>query len=177
MSYVLMPFMIDLSKLRAAVGSKDAALVQAIRAHNPEEFTKVDRERGLSLGDALSRLVMGEKLGNEKTYQYGYALEALCRHLGEVIRPDTWGGVRWAAMEDTGVEAVMESGPPVPLPPNDDFPTIGYLEVGDIRRRLKEADGNGMTNPDSDLQELLTEFEGWLRQAASNGKDLIFFYH
>jgi hypothetical protein len=176
MSYVLTPFMIDLSKLRAAVGSKDAALVRAIRASKPEKFEKVDQQGDLSLGDALSRLVMGDKLGQDQAHQYGYALEALCHHLGEVIWPDVWGGVRWAAMEDTGVDAVMESGPPVPLPPINDFPTIGFLEAAEIRRRVEEMGDEGLTNDDEDLQELLEEFEGWLRTAASKGKDLVFFY-
>jgi hypothetical protein len=46
---------------------------------------------------------MGEHLDEEAGSQYGYALELLCRHFGEVILPDAWGGVRWMAVEDASL--------------------------------------------------------------------------
>jgi hypothetical protein len=127
MSYSLVPYMIDLAKLRAAIGSKDAKLIESIRKKNPEKFDS-DEYDDLTLGQALTQLVMGEKLGKKATHRYGYALEKLAEHLGKRLPLDFWSGVRWAAMVDSGVAPIMRGGPPVELPKIPDFPGIGFFE-------------------------------------------------
>ena len=175
MSYTLVPYMIDLDRLRAAVGSKDAALVEAVRSKGPEQFDS--DEYDLTLGQALTQLVMGEKLGRDDTHQYGYALEKLAAHLGRRLPLDLWSGVRWAAMEDSGVAPIMDSGPPVNLPKIDDFPTIGYLPREQIADMVGKMGDEGLTNEDEELEELLKEFEAWLREAAKAKQDLLLFYY
>ena len=175
MSYTLIAYMIDLPQLRSAVGGKDAALVRAVRKTNPAKFDA--DEDGLSLGDALEQLVMGREPGKKATHQYGYALEHLCRHLGKMVPVDLWSGVRWEAMEDSGVAEIMNSGPPVKLPKIPDFPLIAFLDRTQVADRVKRMGAAGLTHEDEELQEMLGEFEGWLRAAAKGKKDLVFFYY
>jgi hypothetical protein len=174
-SYVLVPYLIDLAKLRSAVGSKDLALVEAIRKTDPEKFDL--RDDDLTLGDALSQLVMGEKLGRKATHQYGYALIRLCEHLGQRLDADEWSGVRLAALQDSGVAALMQSGPPVKLPKNPDVPLVGFLERAQVAEMVSKMGDEGLTHDDEDLQELLTEFEGWLRAAVKAKRDIVLFFH
>src|ERR1700722_16310270 len=67
-----------------------------------------------ALGDDLKELkdawetnedaeVEGEVLNKNAGSQYGDALMWLCGHLGEVIPPDLWCGVRWIAVKDAGL--------------------------------------------------------------------------
>lgn len=175
MSYCLEPYMIDLSKLRAAIGSKDTKLIEAIRKKAPERFDSDEYE--LTLGQALTQLVMGDKLGKKAPHQYGYALEKLAKHLGKWLPPDVWGGVRWAAMEDSGVARIMEGGSPVRLPRILDFPVIGFLERDQIASMVKKMGNEGLTHENKELEELLKEFETWLRKAAKAKLDLLFFYY
>jgi hypothetical protein len=175
MSYSLVPYIVDLAKLRAAIGSKDAKLIETIRKKDPEKFDS--GKDGLTLGEALSQLVMGEKLGKKAAHQYGYALETLAKHLGKPLPLDLWCGVRWEAMEDSGVARIMESGSPVKLPKIPDFPGIGFLERNKIADMVRKMGDEGLTNEDEELEELLREFEAWVRAAAKAKQDLLLFYY
>ena len=184
MSYSLVPYFVDLDQLRRVVGSKDETLIAAVHASDPARFDDAGGENDdgygeeLSLGAALSQLVMGEKLNKSHAHQYGYALERVCEHVGQRLTCNLWCGVRWAAMEDTGVDAILtRSGPPVKLPPIPDFPTIGYLDRQEVRAMVEQMGEEGLGHEDAELRELLKEFEGWLREAAGSGKDLILFYY
>jgi hypothetical protein len=166
--------MVDLAKLRAAVGSKDAKLVESVRKKDPKKFNS---GRDLALGQALTQLVMGETPGKRETHQYGYAMEMLAKHLGKPLRLDLWSGVRWDAMEDSGVAPIMQNGSPVKLPKIPDFPVIGFLERDKIADMVGKMGDEGLTNEDEELEELLKEFEGWLRTAAKAKQDLLLFYY
>jgi hypothetical protein len=215
MSYTVTPYLIDLEVLRRAVGSKDEAFLSAVIQGDPDRFR--GEEAGgdkVSLGRALRHLVMGETPEPKWAYQYGYALEQLCRHLGEPLPGDLWSGIHWEVVEETGLDELFDrSGPPVPLPPTADFPTIAFLGAGEIAAtvaglgdgHLTSAGSSGrrrsLPNPRSLLRgfilsalrravgiqrpaldeegrrELLKEYEGWLRHAASEHKSLVFFYY
>lgn len=213
MSYTLMPYLVDLEELRRAVGSKDEALLAVMKQSMPEVFEEeevVDHEEDeeLSLGQAVRHLVMGEPPDTESAHQYGYALEQLCRHLGEEPEErDCWCDIRWTVLETTGMEEVLKTGSPVPLPPINDFPTIGHLKAEQIEAIVaKMGDGhlktaapsgrkprrsfqswllekamNRLTRrgpmTDEDVRELLDEYESWLRAAAAKKKSLVFFYY
>jgi hypothetical protein len=167
MSYVLTPYLIDLEKLRKAVGSRDESLVASVIKDNREKS---------ELTEPLRQLVMGNQLDEAAGSDYGYALELLCGHLGEVLLPDVWGGVRWMAVEDAGLEDLLtKSGPPVPLPPTD-FPTIGHMTAAEVATKVAQLGKGHLTSDDDELQELLDEYEGWLRKAALKKKAIVFFY-
>jgi hypothetical protein len=178
MSYVLTPYLIDLEKLRKSVGSGDESLIAAVISGNPKPFKADDEEtEELSRREALRHLVMGDELDEDSAAQYGFALALVCHHLGEVILPDAWGGVSWRAVEATGLEDVlMRSGPPVALPPMPGLPVIAYLTAEQVVAEAAEIGNAQLEDDDEDLQELLEEFVGWLRKAASKRKDIVFYY-
>jgi hypothetical protein len=151
---------------------------------------------------------MGEAPDSRSAHQYGYALERLCAHLGERLDADCWESIHWDVLEATGIEEILtRTGPPVPLPPIDNFPAIGHLKAADIASMVaKLGDGPLKTAApsgrkprrslrawllglllsrfsrrepltDEDLRELLDAYAGWLRQAAARQKSLVFFYY
>ncbi len=163
-------------------------------------------EEEIPLREALRHLVMGEARRVGSAHQYGYALEALCARLGERLDADCWESIRWQVLETTGMDQVLKSGPPVELPPNDSFPAIGFLtpeqisaivarmEKGPLKtaapsgKKPRRSFGSWLLGlvisriirrgplTDEDVRELLEEYEGWLREAESRNKALVFFY-
>lgn len=176
MSYTLVPYMIDLAKLRATIGSKDAGLIKSIAKKDPKIFA-ADNYEPVTVGQACEHLVMGGKLVKKAGHQYGYALAKLAEHVGKRLSIDMWSGVGWAAMEDSGVARIMESGPPVKLPKINDFPVIGFLDSGRVTDMVEKMGDEGLTNENDELEELLKEFEAWLRKTAKAKKDLLLFYY
>ena len=119
---------------------------------------------------------MGEHLDDDAGPQYDRALELLCRHLGEVILPDAWGGVSWMAVEDAGLADILtRTGPPVPIPATQG--SIGHLTAAEVAAKVSELGIAHLTSDHDELQELLDEYESWLRTAASKQKAIVFFYH
>lgn len=149
MSSTLTPYLVDLEELRRAVGSKDESLLSAVIQGNEEDFGREDDDEDeIPLGRALRHLVMGEPPDTGSAHQYGYALMRLCDHLGTTTSSlDLWSGVQWDCVESTGLDEVFDrSGPPVPLPPSDDFPTIGFLTAEEIASTVsKLGDGHVTT--------------------------------
>lgn len=183
MSYTLMAYSVDISQLLKAVGSKDDSLLKAVMDHS-EEFDDDDEEEEdddddeLSLATALRQLIMGQPLDPEEAHQYGYALLELCDYLGERQECDAWSGVRWEAVEACGLEQVLtKTGPPVEIPPNDDFPRVGHLPRSAIKSFQGTTNSLSENASDPGLQELLEELSDWLESAASKNRDLVFFYH
>jgi hypothetical protein len=143
-----------------------------LQVHNDEPG-----QRDKDVERALRQLVMGEHLEEDAGSQYGYALELLCRHFGEVILPDAWGGVRWMAVEDAGLADILtRTGPPVSMPDTEGF-TIGHLTAAEVAAKVSELGNAHLTSDNDELQELLDEYEGWLRTAASKQKAIVFFYN
>jgi hypothetical protein len=176
MSYSLIPYAIELKHLRASVGSKKKALVEAVIKGHPKRFKEEASSGEVSLRDALTHLVMGESQDDDSGHVYGYALEELCRHLGTELKVDLWCGVRWEAMEILLLEKLLkESGSPVELPFIPDFPAIGHIAASDVARTLKEVQERKAGTTDTDLRDLLSEFQGWLKMARTGGKDLVLF--
>jgi hypothetical protein len=179
MSYVLSPFLVDLERLRKAVGGRDESLIAAVVAAKPARFQIPEDEHAgmVSPSQALRQLVMGEELDKDSAVQYGFALKMLCGQIGDVILPDAWGGVSWRALVATGLDKVlMQSGPPVPLPPMPGSPVIGHLTAEEVAAKVLELGDAHPSNDDEDLQELLEEYWGWLREAARKKKDIVLFY-
>jgi hypothetical protein len=177
LSFVLTPILVDLDEVRKAIGCKDESLVEAIVGRLPRDSGggEADDAGGVGLGEAIRRLILGEEPDQEQALQYVRAFERICAHLGEVILPDAWGGVSWAAFSDTELEAVLDGGPPVDLPLPVPGPCVGYLTAEAIADRVDGLGDDHLESDDPDLQELLEEYEGWLRQAASKGKSIVFF--
>jgi hypothetical protein len=180
MSYVLLPVVIDIPALEAAVGSKDQALIDAIMAHDPDYYKSdlTDDGARVTPGMAIHHLVMGKPLNEDYAHEYGYALSAMCSHMGEVIVPKHWAGVGWDVVDRCGLEVVMtETGPPVPLPPIDNFPMIGHIRRADLESHLEAARERRRNASDDSVIELIDEYIQWLDDAQRKSLDVVFFYH
>jgi hypothetical protein len=178
MSYALVPYLIDLKKLTAAAGSKDKRLVDAVVKAHLKAFEESGSGGEKSLRDALTELVMGDELDSDYGHVYGYALEKVCRHLGKRLDVQYWDATRTDALEDTGVERLLEeSGSPVPLPRIFDFPSIGHIPADKIKATLKDMRERLDDCGDADLRDLLKEFVSWLEDALSQKKALMLFYY
>ncbi len=137
MGYTLSAYVIDVDRLRAASGSGDKRLLRSVIKSNPDEFDDEDDfpegSSRLPLATALEHIINGESLGEDYT-QYAYALEELCRYLGVNCLADRWD------ICTTGVNRILETGPPIELPPKADFPSIGVLARAAVADELKRAE-------------------------------------
>ncbi|PQO39237.1 hypothetical protein C5Y96_05100 [Blastopirellula marina] len=128
MSYCHMFYAVDLDQLRRIAGSQDRELYDRIAA----ECDSLDGAEK----SALKRIIQGRcehKEGDE--YLYGYALKALCEHIGEMIGDDV------AAIRDHPYQSkLIANGPPIDIPyTTDDFPEIGYLAPDQLQQEYDLA--------------------------------------
>jgi hypothetical protein len=91
--------------------------------------------------------------------------------VGQFLPNDAWMPIRFdffdhvdqalvqAGAGDISVRAMVFGGLPMPLPPPDDFPGMGYTSTVDAAARVVEQVG------------------GWLQVCANSGQDLVCFYH
>jgi hypothetical protein len=127
MSYVLTAYVLDLADLKAAIGSKDKSILRDVEP-SIEDIYGDDEEDADAQRAAVHALVMGEKLNPDNAARYGNALWDICRVKGEELLPEAWGGIRWDSVEACGLEEFLtKTGPPVVLPPYNDFPYIAYV--------------------------------------------------
>jgi hypothetical protein len=198
-SYHLTPIAIDLDALRAAIGSRDAALMGKIRGRFYADSKRIDRllkevldpdEEPLTTGDILRHLIMKEPYREDAGFAYGYCLELLCYQLGDELNNSEWSAMHddWfdtvaSALRDSGVNtsalsirALAFRGSPVSLPPIDDFPGIGYLttaEIGTARAALAAAD---LSRSGDEAAASIRQVAEWLSTCAGSNRDLICFY-
>jgi hypothetical protein len=180
MSYVLTPYLVDFEALGRGFGSRDESLISAVIESNPKPFAASDGdgEGGVTLRKALEDLVMGNAPAEDSDHRYFRALMLLCKHLGaEVILPNAWGGVRWIAVRDVGLEDVMKRGFPESVAPTlYKLSVIGYMTAEEVQAKIKELSGARPKVKDEDLEELFEEYKGWLHKAGAKKKGIIFFY-
>lgn len=122
-------YAVDLDRLRSIPGSKDLTLFEQIRG---KEDSLDDDEL-----DALKRIIMGECQSDPDTeHLYGYALKALCEHIGQLV-----GGGEVAVVRDHPYRSkLISNGAPIAIPySGKDFPEIGYLDRTEIAQEYKLA--------------------------------------
>ena len=152
MSYGVHAYAVDLAVLSKAIGSGDAVLAKRLTKTFARELAStddVDFDEGLtSTSECLTSLVIdgapedGEEGEDTPGYKFGYALEILCRALGEPLPNSAFSGMGSeyfdtidAALKKAKSKRRMSSfvfrGSPVPLPEIEDFPAIGWLAPED----------------------------------------------
>lgn len=112
---------LDLQRLRAIPKSNDINLYDEIAG----SADSLDEDEL----DALKRVITGECKAEPHTeHLYGYALKAICEHIGEMV------GEEVAAVHDHPYKSkLVANGPPIDIPyTRSDFPEIGFLDISDI---------------------------------------------
>lgn len=121
-------YAVDLNRIRSVFGSKDLTLFEHIK----EQCDSLEDDEL----DALRRIIMGECQNEPNTeHLYGYALKAICDHIGEMVGGDV------AAVRDHPYKSkLVANGPPIEIPyTRSDFPEIGYLEYDGLAQEYRLA--------------------------------------
>src|SRR4029079_4918799 len=94
--------------------------------------------------EALRQIIAGKIKGPDWAgFQYGYVLELLCEHLGQILPNDDV----IAFISDLEIPtALHESGPPIPIPTPRDFPSIGYLTAGQVREEYERLNAQDLSH-------------------------------
>jgi hypothetical protein len=136
------------------------------------------------------------ELRKDAGHVYGYALMAICDHLGTHLLPFCDGfyyGDDWEAakniMAESGVtidlERMFETARVFPIPPIADFPVINYFtkdEVALIASQMDtvEIDDSRADSENDDfdeIQECLFNMRQCFRAAREKGVELVTFMH
>jgi hypothetical protein len=143
-------------------------------------------------------MIMGGTKDKRFGFKYGYALDFLCRHLGEIPDNESWCSIRYETLDaidtvlkDSGVRSktfsvakfLVERGAPVDIPKPDDFPSIGYLTRDEIPAILALLTPEKLSkairrSDESDYFEgAFGELRSWLEACTKANRDLICFYY
>jgi hypothetical protein len=119
-------YAVDLQRLRSIPGSKDLSFLERMKE-------SLDDDDEL---DALKRIIMGECQNEPNTeHLYGYALKAICEHIGEPI-----GGEVAAIRDHPYKSKLIANGSPIAIPySGSNFPEIGYLDHTELAQEYKRA--------------------------------------
>lgn len=195
MSYGVSPYAVSIAAVQACLGSQNAQLLQTLTEEFQSAFRNIDRidEEAVPVQQALSQLIMGEPPDEDYGYKYGYALEFLCDHFGEMQSNQQWSSMRWdwvetvdQALADFGVPAqtfrvsrhLLCRDAPVPLPRIEDFPSIGYLRESEIARAQTTLDQLPLDQLENqEIADSLREVRRWLAHCQLSHQDLICFYY
>jgi hypothetical protein len=180
-------------RLKQVVGSRDKALADAIVAsqeHLLSSVDEIDEESELKAADALRELIDGQLSGDGGGYLYGYALKAICAHIGQEL-PEI-SGVAGASDWMNEVDGVLESkglpmtlnalvygGSPVEIPEPDDYPFIGKWDASKVPAALASFRAADLSDvEDDEIAETITQMRQWLEAAAQKaGTSLIGFLY
>ncbi len=191
MGYNVQAYAIGLEQLRSVIGSSDDALVAMLvgrYARELEAIEDIDASQP-SAADAVCALIAGRMQDGEVNFKYGYALELVCRELGERLPNEYWSAMNsewFDAVDDAFADLgggtklcseVFWSGPPVDLPFIDDFPAIGAVlpeQVPSLAASVGEALSRA---PSTREVSAPRELHDWLRAAEREGRGLITFYY
>src|SRR5215203_4058659 len=133
MSMVAIPFAVDLDKVKNVFGSNDQELLQNVKA-TKMYATYADQMKYYSYDKALEDIIMKpDELNQNVGHIYGYALMAICDHLGTHLLPMCDGfyyGDDWQTAKNIlkyngvtiDIERMFEAANVFPIPQIDDFP-------------------------------------------------------
>lgn len=199
MSYTLIPIAVDLQQISEVIGSKNQHLVDVINAEFGPKITGLEElfndfveesDGELTVHVAMIQLIMGEKYNEDQGSVYGYALEALCRHLGQSLPNSEWSGINWewperaddalamAGIDPSPVGDLMRRPLPIALPKIKDFPSIGFMELAEIQTALVAFGKEQLLQvKDRSVRHALQQLREWLKSCVKDRHDLICFYY
>lgn len=176
-------YAVDMDRMRAACGSRDAATLAEILRDQEEVFTlyadQLDEEdaSGFSFRDALADLLAGEfRAPEDRRFLYGYAIEILCRHFGEVIPvpgDEEFGEIGDPADLEIDASPLVGGQLPLPVPPWRDTPYVRYLPAEQVVQEAARLAAMDLSHPDGDVQEGRETLLYQLRWAAERGRGFV----
>jgi hypothetical protein len=190
MSTTLEVYAVSLDELRRVAGSRDEGLISAIVVEQASWLAEIDAIRDvdeeeagetLTCAQALAQIINGEIRAEVPWYQrhlYGYALEALCGHLGEPLENVSaiTGASGWVDEVDAfliendvpiRLSDLMFGKIPLEIPEPDDYPCIGSWSAGVIAGALVPLRRIGGNPEDPEMAETIGQLRDWIEAAAS----------
>ena len=205
MGYGIVPYVVRLGRLRAAVRSHDERVVSGVRrlARVGLEELEADFADEIARGAphpaiALRDLVVGRPVATRASaFMYVYALEVLCAHFGERLDSGPFERVGPALLRALsrvlargGVDAfslddLIDGRPPIALPRWKGFPRVGTIEpaaVAPARRQLdamlREPRAVGARRDEHAARDGLLTLASWFASARRvRGGGLVCFYY
>jgi hypothetical protein len=199
MGYGVMAYAVRLERVAGCLGARDpdvlAALLEDFRAARTIDDLLADVvvEGGPPTArDVLRHLVMDEPPRPGIGFAYGYCFKHICERYGEPLDNSAWYPIGFDFVEEVQAELgrqgvtddalsvadLVWGGPPVPLPPIDDFPGIGHLPRTRIPATLATLKGVDLSlAADPEVRAGLAGLGRWLSDCAASDRDLICFYH
>jgi hypothetical protein len=179
MGYTTSFYAVDLDDLRSVIGTQDAALPAALKAEFADDIAdsaawhsdRID-DGAPTLDQALTQLLHGDALDAAHGFQYGYALELLCRHFGARVDDDDIGFVAQLGLQ-TSLNA--DHRLPIALPKPEDFPSINYLTRVELPEELARLEAQTRQTRDKGLAEAQRGLLEILRAVIAGGQDLVTF--
>jgi hypothetical protein len=187
MSSTLSVYVISFDRLKKVRGSRDRGLVEAIGAELESFLSQVDELRDEdedvpTCRDAVAQIIEGAPLAAHLGYLYGYALEAICAHLGRelpgvssISRAAAWIDVVDELLEGKGIpiglSTLVFGVCPVDIPTPDDHPSIGSWPPHVIPGALEAIRRADLAGSDDETTETIAQVRGWLEAAAGDPEE------
>lgn len=180
MSSAINVYAVSLERLKEVVGSRDQAMIDAIvEAHEDflDSIDEIDEDLELTCADAVAKLINGELSEEVPGYLYGYAIEAICAHIGEEL-PNICpiaGASDWIEEVDAllerkgipvGLNQLVYGGAPVPIPEPDDYPFIGKWTPTELPAAKAAFAGADLTDVDPEMAETMQQIRNWVEAGA-----------
>ncbi|WP_236238916.1 hypothetical protein [Streptomyces sp. CC228A] len=200
MSYALSPYLVDIAKARAAIGSGDDKLRRMIggrfkqqMAHADEWFADELAQGAPSRYEALRAVVAGGPFDAAHAFQYGYAYQMICEFHGRWLFNNDFSpfrsgwlervdeGLREASVTAVAVTDFMYGSVPEPLPRPDFLPAYGEWTPDQCAEGLAQWEAAAPEKRGGLDPEVLAAVEScvdWMRQArAREGYGVVAFGH
>lgn len=193
MGYSFSVYAVDLEKLKAVWGSADDKVKNALKKKLADDITENDEtwaeqiasEGVPSTETALDDIFAGKATKRKHGFQYGYALEIICRHLGKRVDDldMTWVDELIDPLlkkhKKPNAQKLLGSGSfPMPIPKPADFPEIGTIDAAGMTALGAALDAiEEDAEDDDDATEVIEELRGWLASAKKAKKQIVWFIY
>lgn len=175
---------VPFDRLVRAPGSRDRALATAVAVEQADRFAAIDamadedeEPPAPSCREALDRILDGEPRADDPGYVYGYAVEALCAHLGRELEGVSGisGASGWIEPVDdflgprgfpVTLSSLVFGRCPVMIPRPDEHPFIGSWPPDSVPGALAAIRAVDASGEDDDTRESVDLIRGWLEAAS-----------
>jgi hypothetical protein len=198
MGYHIKAYRIDWARLSRVYGSRDHSLAKTVASLHgglDEPYYDLDEDEVEELGEvpgyreAMKSILDGGPFTEVFPEVYIAALELLVWHLGQRLddmylssRAHPVIGMTETALKDLGVAdrlslySLVFRGAPFPLPETGDFPTMGFLDPGEVAAAHSVARTVQVDRLPEAVRGVVQHLDGWLSSAARAGEGLVCVY-
>ena len=192
MSATVDAYLIDASSLGRVFGGNNHHLVEEIVTGFSESIQsnfinyrhEID-DGALTVIQALTDIVQGDITMPQFAWQYGNAIQLLCKSIGTKLPNDEFQMMQpgfFDAVEAQEIRVIPDMlfrhfNLPIPIPPIEDFPLITMITQDEAEYVLETTAEIEFHEPYArEKRELMEEFRGWLAESKVARQDIVTFY-